>query len=118
MSYERTAGERAHARLRRLFLVSVCLVSGVGCGRGGPKLHTVTMRLVRFEPDSLVIAKGDTVEWVNHDIVPHTATATNGAWDSKTLLPGASWRTVLATPGPQPYSCLLHITMKGRIDVR
>jgi len=118
MPCERTAGERVHARFRRLLLVSSCLVSALGCGAQRPKLHTVTMRLVGFEPDSLVVAAGDTVEWVNHDIVPHTTTATNGAWDSKTLAPGASFRTVLTQSGPAPYSCLLHTTMKGRIDVR
>jgi len=121
MNRERTAGGRLRARLRRLSLVGLCLLAWLGGGHGrpkGPTLHTVTIHQLRFDPDSLVVAAGDTIEWANRDIVPHTATETNGAWDSKTLQPGAAWRTVFATRGTRTYGCLLHTTMRGRIEVR
>jgi len=121
MNHKRTAGGRLHARLRRLWLVGLCLLVWLGCSPArpkGPTLHTVTIHQLRFDPDSLVVTVGDTIEWANRDIVPHTATETNGTWDSKVLQPGAAWRTVFATSGTRTYGCVLHTTMRGRIEVR
>ena len=115
------AGGRAHSLVRRLLLGGACWLVFLGCGREsqhGPTLHTVTIHQLRFDPDSLQVAPGDTVEWLNRDIVPHTATAANGKWDSKTLQPNASWRTVFTAAGVEPYGCTVHTTMTGRIEVR
>jgi len=117
----RITGARARLRVRRLLLPAVCWLAFLGCGREtphGPTLHTVTIHQLRFDPDSLRVAPGDTVAWLNRDIVPHTATAANGRWDSKTLQPSESWRTVFTAAGDEPYGCTLHTTMTGRIEVR
>src|SRR5690349_10330553 len=49
-----------------------------GCG-GHP--HAASRRVVmlahRYDPPALTVAAGDTVEWVDHDLVPHTASARN-----------------------------------------
>lgn len=83
-----------------------------------PALHHVTIRAFQFDPDSLSIAAGDTVEWRNEDIVPHTATAASAHWNSQSLMPGDSWRTVLAFPASEPYGCEFHPTMKAKLLVR
>jgi hypothetical protein len=64
------------------------------------------------------ISAGDTVEWRNQDLVPHTSTAGSGRWDSHSIPPDSSWRAVLTTRGPEPYGCLLHPIMKARLEVR
>ena len=53
--------------------------------------HVVAMRDFEFEPAQLVVAPGDTVVWINRDVVPHTATGSNEPWDSGTLQEAASW---------------------------
>jgi plastocyanin len=73
---------------------------------------------MRFEPESLVAAPGDTIEWSNRDLVPHTATAVDGAWDSGEIPPDSSWSTVISTPGSLPYVCSYHPTMKAIIAAR
>jgi plastocyanin len=83
-----------------------------------PALHRVTIRSFKFDPDSLSIAAGDTVEWRNEDIVPHTATAASSHWNSQTVQPGDSWRTVLTISAPEPYGCQFHPTMKAKLLVR
>ena len=35
-----------------------------------PKTHTVTIEGMRFQPEALTVARGDTIVWVNKDIVP------------------------------------------------
>lgn|SRR5690606_11594106 len=87
----------------------------VGCGGG--ERHVVEMRNFAFEPAVLEASVGDTVEFVNRDIVPHTATA-EGAWDSGSIAAGAQWSTVLEAAGTVEYVCTLHPSMRGRIEVR
>ena len=50
------------------------------------KTHTVTIEDMRFQPAVLVVAPGDTVVWINKDLVAHTATSPVGGFDSKVIL--------------------------------
>src|SRR5204862_476961 len=43
------------------------------------RTHTVEIRGMEFHPAELTVAVGDTIVWINRDIVPHTATAGGGA---------------------------------------
>lgn len=83
-----------------------------------PQRHVVEMRTLAYQPATLEVAVGDTVVWVNHDVVPHTATAASGAWDSGLIPVGGSWRLVVRKKGEVPYSCTYHPTMKGKIVAR
>jgi len=49
------------------------------------RTHKVTMESMRFHPDDLTVAPGDTVVWVNEDLVPHTATSQAAGFDSKEI---------------------------------
>ena len=53
--------------------------------RAKPRTHTVTIDGTRFQPDTLTIARGDTVMWVNKDPFPHTATSKAGGFDSQPI---------------------------------
>ncbi len=53
--------------------------------RPKPKTHAVTMENMRFQPESLTVASGDSVVWVNKDLVPHTATSKAGGFDSQVI---------------------------------
>lgn len=59
---------------------------------------------------------GDTVEWVNHDMFEHTATAKDGQFDVD-LQPGASGEVVLKRSGSVGYYCRFHPGMTGQITV-
>jgi plastocyanin len=45
------------------------------------KTHTVTIEAMRFRPEHLTVASGDTIVWINKDLVPHTATSEPGRFD-------------------------------------
>lgn len=85
---------------------------------GGPT-HTVTIDAVSFRPATITIAPGDTVVWVNRDIVPHTSTAgVRGGFDSGTIAAGASWKRTFTQKGALAYVCQFHPAMKGTVLVR
>jgi len=59
---------------------------------------------------------GDTITWTNRDIVRHTATARNGAFNLD-LPPGASASAVMSRAGAVRYYCRYHPAMRGEISV-
>ncbi|MDV3308968.1 MAG: plastocyanin/azurin family copper-binding protein [Cyclobacteriaceae bacterium] len=81
-----------------------------------PKKHVVEISQMKFVPDVLYVSKGDTIVWINKDMVEHDVTeeATN-AWTSSRIPAGGSWEMV-ATQS-DAYFCSLHVVMKGKIIV-
>ena len=82
-----------------------------------PVTHTVTIDATRFEPEVLTIKAGDSVIWVNKDVIPHTATSQAGGFDSGTIATGASWKHGFRQKGAFEYLCAFHPTMKGKLKV-
>jgi plastocyanin len=60
---------------------------------------------------------GDTILFVNRDIVPHTATAIDKSWTTGELARDASASVVVAQAGIADYGCLFHPAMKGRLII-
>lgn len=83
------------------------------------KTWTVKIASMRFEPAELTVAPGDTVVWVNEDVVAHTATSSSaGRFDSQAIAPGGQWRYKAKTPGRYPYACTFHPTMQATLIVK
>lgn len=71
-----------------------------------------------FSPVKINARVGDTVQWVNNDIVDHTATATKGGdWDVM-IVAGKLAELQLTREGEIDYFCRLHPFMKAKITVR
>lgn len=51
----------------------------------GSPTAAISIRGFAFSPGNLQVPVGATVTWTNGDDVPHTATATDGSWDTGTL---------------------------------
>ena len=92
--------------------------AAVACVSAKPTTHTVAIRGFLYLPDSLAVQAGDTVRWVNDDIVPHTASVTGGDLDSKSIESKQAWRFVAARPGTYRYGCAFHPAMRGTLVVR
>jgi plastocyanin len=82
------------------------------------KTHTVTVENMVFRPATLTVAVGDTVVWVNKDVVPHTATTERKGFDSGIIGAGASWRLTMREKGDWSYLCTLHPAMKATVRVK
>jgi plastocyanin len=79
-----------------------------------PKTDTVLITQMKFQPAELTVHKGDTVVWINRDMVAHDVTqGPNSAWSSKSLAPGQSWK--MAVEESDDYFCSIHIVMVGKL---
>ena len=103
--------------MRRLTLAAIAIV-GAGCTSPAPRRYEVALKNFKFEPATLSVARGDTVVFSNTDFVPHTATARDSTWDSKSIDGGKSWSFVATAAGTHEYICAFHPTMGGTIIVR
>lgn len=70
-----------------------------------------------FRPAAYAARVGDTVVWANDGLAPHTATATNGAFDTGIVGAGASGSVRLTTAGTFSYFCTIHPQMTGTLTV-
>lgn len=126
----RLPDSQAPARAKRVpvLILSLALTSmiwGPSTGRAAQQrnraaghAHTVLIEGLAFKPRVLVVHRGDRITWVNKDPFPHTVTSTSGKFDSHEIAPDGSWTYVARKAGEYDYVCTLHVTMKGRLEVR
>ena len=85
-----------------------------------PQRHVVEIQGMAFHPAVLEVKRGDTVVWINRDIVPHSATSAEKppVWDTGTLLQGKSGQYVPRRRGEEPYFCKFHPVMLGKLIIQ
>ena len=77
---------------------------------------TIRINLMAFSPGNVSVYQGDTVMWINDDIVAHNVKEMDHhLFFSDTLHPGGSFRWI-ATANAE-YICSIHPTMKGKITI-
>lgn len=82
-----------------------------------PAKYTVEIKEMKFQPAALTVKSGDTVVWINRDIVAHDVTEEAArAWSSSSLPTGASWSMVVTKSAD--YFCSIHVVMKGKLLVQ
>ena len=131
--------------LARHAIVLASLPAAVACAGSrkaapdaGSAGHTIVIRLtdsLTISPAHATVAVGDTIEWINAGVLPHTVTAKPGAagnpehvslpagaapFDSGILEGGHTFRQVIQTAGEYTYFCAFHETqlMVGHLTVR
>ncbi|QND59627.1 cupredoxin domain-containing protein [Mesorhizobium huakuii] len=75
----------------------------------------VTIDKLVFSPATVDAKIGDTIEWVNKDVIAHTATV-KGGWEVM-IAPKKSASLTLKAAGAVNYFCRFHPNMKGRLVV-
>ena len=97
-----------------IFLLNSCTSAPE---KGVHKVYNVEIKQMQFQPAELTLQKGDTVVWINHDIVAHDVTEEPGKlWTSGSLAPGKSWS--LEVTQSADYYCSIHVVMKGKLIVQ
>lgn len=101
---------------RILLLVGMLWASAAVAAAGAT--HTVRIEGMQFHPQHLQVRAGDTVLWINGDVVPHTVTAQEQGIESGSISSGGRWSATLKQPGELSYICRFHPMMKAVISVR
>jgi plastocyanin len=90
-------------------------------GSAPSKTVMVTIKNYTFDPATVTVHAGDTVEWKNDDSVDHTATdevdPQKRAFDSGNIKQGKTWTYVAGKKGTYNYFCSIHPFMKGKLIV-
>ncbi|NEU14206.1 cupredoxin family copper-binding protein [Methylobacterium sp. BTF04] len=105
------AGRRAAPLLALLFILA-----------GGPEARSADPVVVHidnftFGPDTITVAPGTAVTWINGDDIPHTVVAKDRLFRSKALDTEDRYTFVFTQPGKYPYFCSLHPHMTGTVVV-
>ncbi len=99
----------------RNLLAFIAIMLGVGLVPAHADTIQVVIDKLVFSPAEINARVGDTIEWVNKDILAHTATV-RGDWDVMIAV-SKSASIVLRNVGTVEYYCRFHPNMKGRIIV-
>jgi plastocyanin len=76
----------------------------------------ITLENLGFVPAEVSAKVGDTIEWINKDVLAHTATARNGDFDV-TMPPKKTVTSVLKNAGAIEYYCRFHPNMKAVLKI-
>lgn len=104
---------------RGIFLIGIIFIWGCNSQNQkavnqGPKTDTVIIKAMTFNPAELTVQKGDTVVWINQDLVAHDVTSDRDhAFYSDTIYVGKSWK--MAIMDSASYHCSIHPTMTGQL---
>jgi plastocyanin len=71
-----------------------------------------------FGPQTLTVAVGTEVVWVNRDDIPHTIVSADGVFKSKVRDTDEKFSYTFTKSGTYSYYCSLHPKMTGKIVVR
>ncbi len=94
---------------------AIFLLAGAASALAG-EAAKITIADTDFAPATVAVHIGDTVAWANKDIVDHTLTAKNGAFNVVAPV-GKSGEFRLSKPGTITYYCRFHPNMVGTINV-
>jgi plastocyanin len=103
--------------------LSTALALQVSSGRHSHAAHVAgedpgdTISDFKFTPATITIQAGDTVTWTNDGPSEHTATASNGSFNTGILKKGQSASHTFTQPGTYAYICTIHPWMHGTIVV-
>ena len=83
-----------------------------------PASAQVTIGNFTFGPDSLTVAVGTTVTWINGDDVPHSVVATDKTFRSKALDTDDRFAFTFTHAGTYASFCGIHPHMVGKVVVK
>ncbi len=102
-------------RIRWGMMAVTALAAGCAGGGSEARTHSIVIRNFQYVPATATVAVGDTIVWTNEDVVPHTATAADRAWDTGSIASKETGRAVVERKGRHEYVCAFHPNMKAEL---
>jgi plastocyanin len=100
---------------RRILPIAVALLLGTFVSAHAATIQ-ISIENMAFASAKTPAKVGDSIDWINKDIVAHTATARNGDFDV-TIPPKKTVTVVLKKAGTIDYYCRFHPNMKATLVV-
>ena len=100
----------------RFRLIAAVLVFGAIAVPAHAATIQIVMENMEISPADASAKVGDTIEWINKDVLVHTATARNGDFDV-TMPPKKTTTLVLKKAGSVDFFCRFHPNMKATLRV-
>jgi plastocyanin len=101
-------------------LIALTALAGAAASAAAPPPasheHAIAIAGMHFGPAPAGLRVGDTILWVNRDIVAHSATARDRSFDV-VIQPRQSVRVTLRRTGAIAFYCRFHPTMQGVLAV-
>lgn len=103
--------------MKRRFILLAALAGGIASAAPPPpRAPILAIAGMRFGPAPAGLKAGDTILFVNRDIVAHSATARDHSFDV-TLEPRQAVRVTLRRAGVVDFYCRFHPAMTGTLSV-
>ena len=96
--------------------VMTALLFGAMAGPAQTATIQITSTDLVFAPAEISARVGDTIEWINKDVLAHTATARNGDFDVM-MPPKKTVTSVLKKAGTIEFYCRFHPNMKAVLKI-
>ena len=108
------------SKIRRRMIVLGTVFVGVVQIAHAHDPQSIGIKKLVFSPAEVTLHVGDSIEWMNSDPIPHTASAKadaiGGPWEI-IIPPGTSAKRQMNDVGTIEYYCRYHPNMKARIIV-
>lgn len=111
-------------RLTAALIVAGAAITGCSSGTAKPdakvlltSINTVKIQNFAFSPKTIAVKAGTVVTWTNLDAARHTVQADDTSFDSKAFGKGQSYSYTFGAAGIYHYSCGVHGSMTGTVDV-
>jgi plastocyanin len=105
----------------KTLLIAIALSGGLlGASPAPTALPAAVVHMAdfKFNPQTVTIQAGQSVEWINDDAVFHSATASDASWNSGELDQGRTWTHTFAAAGTYTYYCDDHTFMRATVVVK
>ena len=102
-----------------MVIASLALIALPAAVAVAQESHVVETQDNVFDPEEITISVGDSIEFQNTGVAPHTATAEDGSFDTGNLNAGQSRTITFNDAGTIEYICIYHepLGMIGTIVV-
>jgi plastocyanin len=103
--------------LKMLFAAGAVMLVPFAKSAKAATTHQVEIKGFKFAPKSLSVKVDDTIVFTNKDGAPHTATARDKKWNTKTLTRNKTASIAVTADMDSNYFCKFHPAMSGKLII-
>lgn len=100
-----------------ILIVAAAALTSAPASAVPPKTTAISIAGMTYQASEVTVRVGETVEWINNDVVDHTATEKKDQLWNVSIAPGKSAKVVMKKAGTFDYYCRYHPNMVAKLVV-